>query len=287
MDTEPRIQPIQSLSQNGLKVDMLRLDELHGAASGNKWYKLHYHYLDALLSKAEAMLSFGGAYSNHLAALAAYCHEKGMPSIGIIRGEELHSSSNATLRHCCTHDMQLHFAARSQYQLKEKAPIIKDICQGKKIYIVPEGGYGALGIKGAAIIADYIPTEYTHILLSVGTGTTLQGIESRIKNQKIMAFAPFKKMAQISADFRPAKNTQLILAPQFGGFGRVNPYLIAFANAFYRNNGIPLDLVYTAKMMAALEYELAANPMPKGTRILAIHTGGLQGNAAYKEQLIF
>lgn len=282
------VQPLSLFSFADVKVDMLRLDLLHEEISGNKWFKLKYNLEQARREKKGTILTFGGAWSNHIAATAAACDALGWKSIGIIRGDELRSDSSFTLLQAQRHGMQLHFISRQQYRDKENKEFTDFL--NKKFgdpYIIPEGGSNDLGIKGCREILSFCePEKYTHICCAVGTGATLAGIiESSSPLQQILGFAALKNADYLRDKIEnqlteKAKNNSWKLMTEYhlGGFAQKTEQLMRFMKDFYDTDKIQLDFVYNAKMMFGINDLVIMKYFPPGSRILSIHTGGLQGN---------
>lgn len=276
------------LIQHGCQAEqrrsLLRLDLIHPVISGNKWYKLKYNLAAAKEEGYTTILTFGGAFSNHLIAAAAAANYFGMQSIGVVRGME--PQLTPTLKHCQAYGMQLHGVSRDVYKQKENNAFIEDLRQQfNHPYIIPEGGANEAGRKGSAAIAALIPRDYTHICVSVGSGTTLAGLREALPvTQQIIGFAPMKGgiylQEEIAKNLSPAQNKNWSVTDRwhFGGFGKINPQLTAFMQAFKSQTGVELDRVYTAKMMYGVQELLAENVFGTNARILCIHTGGLQGN---------
>lgn len=269
---------------NSVPVDILRLDQVHPVVSGNKLFKLSLYLQDAISSAEKRLITFGGAYSNHLHAAAFACKKTGIESIGIVRGEEI-AAGNATLRSCEELGMQLHFVSRKEYREWAGHPNEEVISRrfGKGV-IVPAGGYGPQGAAGASRILQLIPEKrYTHICLPTGTATTLAGILSAERTETVMAFPALKGMHDIPKRLQHLGVTdisRLRIEPgfHFGGFAKTTPELINFMNNFFSQHNLPLDFVYTGKMMFGIHELICQNRIPVHARILAIHTGGLQGN---------
>jgi 1-aminocyclopropane-1-carboxylate deaminase len=276
------------LSQKEITLSILRLDKIHADVSGNKLFKLHYYVQECLQSEHKTMLTFGGAYSNHLVATAFLCNEKGIKSIGIVRGDEPKNLSH-TLQRCRAFGMQLHFISRDQYKItnNDEAYLALINTHGD-CTIVPEGGYGNLGAKGASLIMDILKVENpSYICTCVGTATTLAGlVMNKIANEKIIAIPAIKNMTDIFTRIKElthlnVEDNLIILGDyHFGGYAKYNSELINFMNQFYSEYNIPTDIVYTAKMMYAVMDKIANNYFEKGSNIVCIHTGGLQGNAS-------
>jgi 1-aminocyclopropane-1-carboxylate deaminase len=276
------------LSDKDLSIAVVRLDKIHDEVSGNKLFKLHYFVADCLQTFHKTMLTFGGAFSNHLVATAFLCKEKGIKCIGIVRGEEPEELSHTLLR-CKELGMQLQFISRDAYKNIDDNEAIKDLqTTFGECTIVPEGGYSNEGAKGASLIMDIVKNEkYSHISTCVGTATTLSGLlMNNEKNAEIIAVPVIKNMTDIPDRIKQLtgnsySNTLSIFGDyHFGGYAKYNAELIAFMNAFYSEYAIPTDFVYTAKMMFAILNKIKNGYFPKGSNIACLHTGGLQGNAS-------
>lgn len=284
------IQPVGTpLSlQHNVQVEVLRLDLLHPVISGNKWFKLRYYLEDAQKNHHSRLLTFGGAYSNHIVASAYAAKLYQFQITGVIRGEEPVTWSH-TLREAKALGMQLHFLSRSKYNLYKRnadTVLIKD--KFGKGYIIPEGGIGPQGVKG---IADWLRTlplsKYTVLATAVGTGTTLAGlVEAANVNQQVIGFSAMKNNYALSGEIETLLNrslpgaVSLIHDYHFGGYAKFDARLISWMNEFYATTQLPLDFVYTGKMMFGIFDLIAKGFFAKGSKILAIHTGGLQGNAS-------
>ncbi len=298
--------PITAISFDKLKADMLtqqavavtivRLDKIHTEVSGNKLFKLHYFVEQCLASPHKTMLTFGGVYSNHLAATAFLCKEKGIKCIGIIRGEEPKIMSH-TLAKCKALGMHLHYISRAAYKdmnTAESLQNLKDIFG--KFTMVPEGGYQKDGARGASLIMNFLKDKpATHICTCVGTATTLAGLLlNNSAAQEIIAIPVIKNMEDINQRIKFLTGEDLTAKLitfneyHFGGYAKHNPTLIKFMNDFFTTYHIPTDFVYTAKMMYGIMDKIAAGYFKKGSHIFCLHTGGLQGNDSLpKETLIF
>lgn len=286
--TKCKIQKVKF--KNGFEVAILRLDLLHPVISGNKWFKLKQNLSFAQEKGYKKIITFGGAYSNHLIATAAAAKEAGLQSIAIVRGYHGKENLTQTLKDCTIYGMQLQFVTREEYALKNEKDWLKNLsAQYPDAYIIPEGGNNELARKGIEEIALIIPDVYTHITVSVGTGTTFAGLRNAIDEKvRMVGFVPMKNGAYLKNELQLEKgNWELIDDYHFGGFGKWNDELIDFMNEFYRINKIPLDIVYTSKMMYGLQEMIEKNEFDKGARILTIHTGGLQGNIGVADKLVF
>ena len=276
---------------NGAQLDLLREDLLGGDVQGNKFRKLCYNLQKAQELGSEALLSFGGAYSNHIAALAAATAEDGMRSIGIIRGEELEHKwkANPTLRKAADLGMELVFVSRGEYRLRNQKDYLDEL-QGRypKAYLIPEGGTNALALKGCGEILGAHTMGYDYLCVPVGTGGTLAGMShSALEHQKLIGFSSLKGdfMVDEVAQWTTQSNWKLNTDYAFGGYGKITAPLIAFINQFKQAHGISLDPVYTGKMLFGLFELLKTNRFPENSRILAVHTGGLQGVAGMRQKI--
>ena len=276
--------PIQKIDVlNGVELFIQREDLRHPFISGNKWWKLKYNIEEAKRLKAHCILTFGGAYSNHLAATAFACEENGLKSIAVVRGEEV---ENSTLSFCKEHGMELRFVSREEYRLKQY-----DTEEG--FFVIPEGGANEFGVKGCTEILDERAHEFDYIIDPCGTGNTLSGlIISSSVHHKVLGFPVLKgdEFLQDEVELNlnhfssSKKNWQLIFDYHFGGYAKVNDELFNFILDFQQRYKIALDAVYTGKMMYGVFDLLGKYAFPVGSKILLIHTGGLQGNKGIKER---
>ena len=268
---------IELNSGKQVAVDVLRLDTLHDTISGNKCFKLKYNLLAAQEQGADTIISFGGAYSNHLHALAYACKLFGIKAIGMVRGEDV---ENPTLTDCKNWGMELRFISRTDYRKKTEPDFLDTIqAQYPNSFIIPEGGDNALGQKGCTEILDRIDTaSYDLLCCSIGTGTTLSGLAASFKKE-IWGFAPFKNAHSLKEQLTNSiSKLQYIDAYNFGGFGKVSDELLHYMQLFKDTHQIELDRVYTSKMFWGLENSLNENVTLQDKKILVVHTGGLQGN---------
>lgn len=282
--------PIQRVQFAGLIFDILRLDKIHQGASGNKFFKLKYNFLEAEQKGFTKILTFGGAFSNHIVATAISARACGFQSIGIIRGEEV---SNPTLALALQYGMELHFVSREEYKQKDSTDFLQNLSiQFQNPYIIPEGGTNALAIKGTATIHDFIPQHYDLITACFGTGGTLAGlIKGKAAHQNILGFSVLKgdwvKDELRTLLDKEYENWTISSSYHFGGYAKWKPELIAFIQEFYEKTGIPLDPIYTGKMMYGLMMEWKKDRISTVNRILCIHSGGLQGIAGFNERFGF
>ena len=290
-----RIDSLSSLYSFPQTVDVLRLDLLHPVVSGNKWFKLKEHIKAAKAEGKTTVLTFGGAYSNHIVATAAATQLTGMKSIGIIRGEELKQPSH-TLLAAKDYGMQLYFVSRETYRDKNIPPQVFAAHDANSIYTVPEGGYSALGAEGASdILLQSETLSYTHILAAVGTGTTLAGlVKASQPQQKIIGIPVLKNAFSLRQEIEnllPEEKHgafELLRDYHFGGYAKHTADLLNFMNDFYQQTKIRTDFVYTGKVFFAAFDLLKKAYFPPDGKLLLVHTGGLQGNASLKKgTLIF
>lgn len=274
-------------------VDMLRLDLIHPVVSGNKWFKLRLNMKHALEQKYKTIVTFGGGYSNHLVATAYAAKHFGLASVGIVRGR--YDVLTPTLRDCQAYGMELIFITQDDYKNKHQPGWAEELVRHfDETLIIPEGGDNEWGRAGAALLNRFISHDYTHVAVSVGSGTTLTGIRNAIPvTQQVLGFVPMKQgnylAEHITAHIPEGQNSNWWLHDKwhFGGFGKCSSELLAFMNDFYRETNIPLDVVYTGKMMYGIKELLDSNHFSSCDRILCIHTGGLQGNASVRGHLVY
>ena len=285
--------PVQQINnklfdEQGLKVFIKRDDLIHPIISGNKWRKLKYILKQAQAENKTQLVTFGGAYSNHLLATAAAAAKFGFKSTGIVRGEEV---NNGTLFLCRLHGMDLIFTDRDSYRDKP-ALFKKHFPNNPEAFFIDEGGASAEGAKGCSELIDELPETYDHIFCASGTGTTAAGIINGIKNHNLgtqfHAVPVFKNGSfikdEIDKFLTASANYHLHTEYHFGGYAKTDDRLIAFIKQFVAATGILIEPVYTGKMLYAI-YDLATNSYFKsGSRILAIHSGGIWGLLGMKEK---
>ncbi len=271
------------LQQNNTTLDVLRLDLLHPVISGNKWFKLKYYLQNAVQQGFCRIGTFGGAYSNHIAATAYACKQKGVSSIGIIRGEKPEVLSH-TLEQAEACGMELHFVSRALYNEPEKLKT-----NFKDIFWINEGGYGADGAKGASEILSYAgnPEKYSHIVCAVGTGTTLAGIVHSATVQEIIGISVMKgnfsmeeKVNTLLLKEDKRKLFRIVHDFHFGGYAKHPKELIDFMIQTWQQHQLPTDFVYTAKVFYAVKELITDHTIPAGSAVLMVHCGGLQGNGS-------
>lgn len=258
-----------------------RDDLIDSIVSGNKWRKLQYNLLNAVSLYKNHIITFGGAYSNHLPAVAKVCKDVGLKSTAFVRGNELNSNSNSHLQYCAEQGMELIFVDRELY--KNKTDLFKNYYRNNSdIYVVDEGGRSELGAKGCEDIIYELPEEYDHIFVCVGTGTTLAGIANaaskKFPSTIINGIVVLKGAEEIETSIRElstTKNWVLHHDYHFGGYGKTTDELDAFIKNYTEQTGIPTEFVYTGKMFFALEELVKRDYIKKGQKILVVHTGGV------------
>jgi 1-aminocyclopropane-1-carboxylate deaminase len=268
---------------SNISLTIKREDLIHPFVSGNKFRKLKYNLIQAKAENKETLLTFGGAFSNHIAAVAYAGKEEGFKTIGIIRGDELLDKieENPTLKFAQENGMELEFVSRENYRLKNETSYIENLKQKfGDFYLVPEGGTNELAVKGCEEILTAEDGVFDHVCCAVGTGGTISGlINSALPHQKILGFPALKGdfLTDEIRIFAKKDNWNLISDYHFGGYGKINLELIEFINAFLEDNKVPLDPIYTGKMVFGVIDLIGKNYFPAHSKILLIHTGGLQG----------
>jgi 1-aminocyclopropane-1-carboxylate deaminase len=274
--------------------DVLRLDMVHPIISGNKFFKLRYYLEKALQEKNKGILTFGGAWSNHILATAYTGKKAGLLSIGIIRGEAPEILS-PTLQDAQELGMKLIFTKRDEFREISQNPKSKMDLDYSGYALIPEGGYGIPGMEGASTIHELIPkNQYDWIVCACGTGTMMAGlIRASSKEENILGIPVLKNYTDMENEIRillpeadHLKKINLEHTYHFGGYAKKTIGLINFMNSFYKSNNIPTDFIYTGKLMYALCDLISKDFFPAGSRILAIHSGGLQGNRSLKKGIL-
>ena len=271
------------LQNTSVKLFIRREDLIHPFVSGNKFRKLKYNLLEAKNQKKTTLLTFGGAFSNHIAATAFAGKQNGFNTIGIIRGDELASkiNENPTLKFAQENGMVFEFVSREAYRLKESDDFIENLKNNyRDFYVIPEGGTNDLAVKGCEEILKEDDSFFDFICSSIGTGGTISGIiNSTLPHQKVLGFPSLKGdfLQKDIRKFADKENWTLISDYPFGGYGKVSIELIEFINSFYKKNDIPLDPIYSGKMVFGVIDLIHQGYFPENSKILMIHTGGLQG----------
>ena len=289
------MQRLQSplLRERRITLYIKREDLIHPHLGGNKWRKLKYNLQQAIREQQHTLLTLGGVWSNHIHATAVAGQLFGFNTIGVIRGNEAVDNANLAFARRC--GMQLHFVDRQSYRNRRQSAFIKQLHQQfGDFYYLPEGGGNALALQGCREIVTDIDAPFDIITTACGTGATLAGIASALQpDQHAIGYAVLKgadflngeiqqllRQSQLSAD-----NWRLAADYHFGGYGRIDDTLVKFMHEFEQQFNIALDAVYTAKMFFGLFQDIQRNRFRPGTRIVALHTGGLQGNAGFEDRL--
>lgn len=267
------------LQQLNIRLSVLRLDKIHPTVSGNKLFKLHY-FLEEAVAKKIPILTYGGAYSNHLVATAYACKQLNISCKAIVRGEEPTHWSHSLLA-CTALGMQLEFVSRTNY-----AEVASKDLDHPGYLNIPEGGYHPTGARGASQILKCLPTTaFSHICTATGTATTLAGLLVQADPmQQVLSYGSLKGLNDISKRLQfltgqeRFDNLQLLTGYHFGGYAKKTDELLKFMNELYAKFTLPTDFVYTAKMMFGIFDQLKKGFFAEGSNILCIHTGGLQGN---------
>jgi 1-aminocyclopropane-1-carboxylate deaminase/D-cysteine desulfhydrase-like pyridoxal-dependent ACC family enzyme len=272
---------------------VLRIDKVHPIISGNKWFKLKYYLDEAKSTGKKYIATFGGAYSNHIIATAVAGELLKLQTIGVIRGERPMTLS-LTLQQAMDHGMNLFFVSRDQYGKKTVPPEIKG---QEQIYLINEGGYGLKGAKGATEILNYCQKEkYSHVACAVGTSTMMSGlITASAPSQEIIGVPVLrdrtdleKALLALLSPEAQTKKFRMIHDYHFGGYAKCDVELIHFMNDLYKNTGIQTDFVYTGKLFFGIFALIRNNFFATGSRLLVVHSGGLQGNRSLpRGSLIF
>lgn len=284
------------LEEKKVELFIKREDLIHPFVSGNKFRKLKYNLTEAKKLKKKSILTFGGAFSNHIAATAVAGKMAGLKTFAVIRGEELGKNiketleGNATLREAHENGMKFHFVSRELYRQKTSFGFIEKMKnKWGDFYLIPEGGTNGLAVDGCQEILTSEDAEFDYVCSSVGTGGTIAGlIKSLKKHQKVIGF-PALKGGFISEEIKKytIKNNNWSLKKNyhFGGYAKFDEELITFINSFKEDTGILLDPVYTGKMLFGILDLIKKDTFKERTKILAIHTGGIQGIAGFNDVL--
>lgn len=287
-----QIQIIQNevFKEANVYVDVMRLDQIHPIISGNKWFKLKYYLQQAIDKNYKHIATFGGAFSNHLLATAYACNKQNLLCIGFIRGEKPEQFSQ-TLLDVQALNMQLEFVSRDAYSNQKKI-----IEAHKNFYFIPQGGYGLIGVRGAAEILNLVPdlSVYDYIVCAVGTGTMLAGIaNASLPHQQCLGISVMKNNFNLKNETDVLLNNEIsnrimILHDyHFGGYAKYNDSLIEFMNSMLRQYNLPLDFVYTAKAFYAIHHLAEKKYFKPKSKVLFIHSGGLQGNRSLNNKLLY
>ncbi|AXT52754.1 1-aminocyclopropane-1-carboxylate deaminase/D-cysteine desulfhydrase [Aquimarina sp. BL5] len=284
-----------TLTESGVSLYIKREDLIHEYVSGNKFRKLKYNLLEAKRNGCDTILTFGGAYSNHIAATASAGKLVGLQTIGVIRGDELAKDldrtllENDTLRFASINGMKLKFVSRNDYKQKRSEHFLESLKKEFGLfYCIPEGGTNDLAIQGCEEILTSKDEMFDYVCCAVGTGGTISGIiNSSLGHQHVIGFPALKGdfLSEEIEKYTSKTNWSLAKDYHFGGYGKINTTLIEFINTFKQEQNIALDPIYTGKMLYGLFDSIQNGAFTKNTRILAIHTGGLQGILGMNKKL--
>lgn len=283
------------MEEKAIELYIKREDEIHPFVSGNKFRKLKYNIQEAKKTNKNTLLTFGGAFSNHIVATAVAGYLTDFKTIGVIRGEELGLdvtetlSKNTTLKNSYEHNMQFEFVSRELYRKKLEDSFINNLKEKYgDFYLIPEGGTNDLAIKGCEEILTVSDAKFDYICCAVGTGGTISGvINASSKHQKVIGF-PALKGDFLFDDIKKLtskSNWSLQTNYHFGGYAKYTDELIRFINDFNKDTGVLLDPIYTVKMIFGILDMIKKNQFKKGSKILAIHTGGIQGIEGFNQKL--
>ncbi|AUC07099.1 MULTISPECIES: 1-aminocyclopropane-1-carboxylate deaminase/D-cysteine desulfhydrase [Acinetobacter] len=272
----------QQINFHDITLIIRRLDLVHPQISGNKFFKLKYNFLEAKRQGYQHILSFGGAYSNHIAATAFAAQQFGFQSVGVIRGEELADRPlNPTLATAQEFGMQLHFVSRDEYRRKQQPEYLAELArQFPEHYVIPEGGTNALAIQGCQEILKDSDAQFDVICCAVGTGGTISGlIEASHAHQQILGFSALKGSFLKDEVAQLTKKTNWNILDDYccGGYAKTSAALVQFIRDFEAEFSIPLEQVYTAKMLMGIFDLIEKNYFLARSKLLVIHSGGLQG----------
>lgn len=282
------------LERAGVEVAVLRLDQIDTLVSGNKWFKLIGHLQEAVARGAEGLISLGGAHSNHLHALAAAGRRFGFPTVGLLRG---HARETPTVVELRTFGMQLHWLGYAGYRARHQVDFWTQWRERyPALHPVPEGGGGLPGTRGCAALVAMVRAQLPRLgwrdyhawWLAVGTGTTLAGLvlaeDADVPVHGALAVPADHGVAdQVRALLAQAGNREAgyrLIEASRGGFARMDSELLTFMQASEEESGVPLEPLYTAKALLALRRAVEAGEFAAGSRLIFVHTGGLQGRAA-------
>ena len=275
----------------GVELYMLREDLLHPEISGNKFRKLKFNLIEAENGQFDKLITFGGAHSNHIAAVAAAGEKFGFETLGIIRGEELFQNEpkwSQTLHSARLKGMTFKFVSRDEYRKRASTAYLQSIQEKyPNFYLIPEGGTNKPAVRGVGEMLGEHTRKFDFLASAVGTGGTLAGIAETARDQQVIGI-PVLKIANFENDIQnltTAKNWKLISDYHFGGYAKINGQVVDFVNKFSKKYKIQLDPVYTGKLVFGI-FDLIENGyFPEGSKILVIHTGGLQGIVGMNERL--
>ncbi len=278
------------LLERHVKLWIKRDDLIHPQISGNKWRKLKYNFENALKNPQSPVVTFGGAYSNHIAATAAAGHYFGIPTIGYIRGEELDENSNPTLKLASQMGMELRFISRDEYAHFKSCNNLTKLGISNA-FVIPEGGANSLAIQGTSEIIDELKIEFDTIVTSIGTGGTFCGLVKGLNGEKRVLGMNSRKGGFIHDEISQLlqsedithNNYKIDSTHHFGGYGKVTPTLIDFINGMKSEIGVLFDPIYTGKAFFGV-WDMIGQGRFDGQPIVFLHTGGLQGIAGFNQK---
>jgi 1-aminocyclopropane-1-carboxylate deaminase len=287
------------LKEKNIELFIKRDDLIDSEVSGNKWRKLKYNIEQALSKKNDCIVTFGGAFSNHLLATAVACNKANIKSFGIVRGEELNSNSNDTLIKCAEYGMELKFIPRSEYALRNDPLFLKDLhLEFENSFIIPEGGANFYGMIGCQDIIKEIDKDFDHVFIAQGTTTTSCGVLMSLPSMSKLHVVPVLKGFDSISEMKNLLNYSLFdedltedlmkrvevhSEAHFGGYGKYTSELIKFIQEFYKKFKVPLDPIYTGKVMFEL-MQTIENKKMTNSKVLFIHTGGIQGSKGVEDK---
>lgn len=280
----------RKIRRKGVRLYMKRIDLIDDIVSGNKWFKLKYNIPKAKNHTSNKILTFGGSYSNHIFSTSYLAYKNNIKSIGVIRGEES-LPLNFTLNSAVNYGMCLHYVSREKYSLKSTSIFLNELKEKfGDFYHLPEGGTNELAIEGTTQILDVYDNHYDFICCPLGTGGTFAGlIKSSSKNQRLIGFPAIKGFGNLEEDISSwvdKYNWCLIKNYSYGGYAKINNELVLFIKNFYKKYNIPLDAIYNGKMMIGVMDLIYKGYFARGSTILVINTGGLQGNKGMNDRFL-
>ncbi|MBK7104987.1 MAG: 1-aminocyclopropane-1-carboxylate deaminase/D-cysteine desulfhydrase [Ignavibacteriae bacterium] len=281
--------------QKNVNVFLKREDLTHPVISGNKWRKLKYNLIYAKENEYKTLLSFGGAYSNHIHAFSKAGELFGFNTIGIIRGEET-LPLNSTLSSAKESGMKIEYVSRTDYRKKRESDFIENLKEKfGDFYLVPEGGTNNLAIKGCTEIINNINIDFDYVVSACGTGGTLSGLICGLNgNKKVLGIPALKGADFLNNEIenyvynytgKYFDNWELKLDFHFGGFAKIDKPLFMFMREFEKINQIKIEPIYTAKMLFAVKSLIENNEIPENSTVIALHTGGLQGKSGMQQKI--
>lgn len=282
--------PIIKIPNDKVELYLKREDLVHREISGNKYWKMFYNVKNYMgqPKNSRLIITFGGAFSNHIAATAAVGEKFGVRTIGVIRGDELEGNwqDNPTLVDAHGRGMNFLFITREEYRDKEKLTMSLQE-QYPDALIVPEGGTNELAVRGVQYMLDSRTQEFDYLCTAVGTGGTLSGLSKYAgEHQKVLGFKVVRDASiEERIEILSGKNNYTLFEAHDGKYGKIIDENIDFVNNFYQKFQVPLDPIYTGKMMRCLWELIDRDYFPKNSKVLAFHTGGLQGILGANELL--